>query len=71
MVRLEVSVMPIRLWPKDSLQNDDTAVLAADFGDCLRSAFVARSRYGNSATRSANSLGKIAIHPPTRRYKRY
>jgi hypothetical protein len=41
MVSFEVSVMPIRLWPKGSLQNDDTAALAADFGNCLRSALVA------------------------------
>ena len=69
MVRLEVSVMPSRLWPKDSLQNDDTAGLVADFGDGLRSALVADR--ATATGYPANSLGKIAIHRPTRRYKKY
>jgi hypothetical protein len=69
MVRLDVSVMPSRLWSKDSLRNDDTAGLAADFGDGLRSALVADR--ATATGYPANSLGKIAIHPPTRRCKKY
>ena len=69
MVRLEVSVMSSRLWPKDSLQNDDMAGLVADFGDGLRSALVADR--ATATGYPANSLGKIAIHRPTRRYKKY